>query len=63
MCGHSFSVLLPSQRVEQGTEPLLYAATSADAVNRGYYGPSRWFGLVGPSLSRVPVSISRSSAC
>ena len=31
---------LPSQGVEQGTEPLLFAATSPDAVNGGYYGPS-----------------------
>ena len=41
--------ILPSQPVGPGTEPLLYAATSADAVNGGYYGPSRWFGLVGPT--------------
>src|SRR5438874_1655255 len=27
--------LVPSQAVEQGTEPLLYAATSPDAVNGG----------------------------
>jgi NAD(P)-dependent dehydrogenase (short-subunit alcohol dehydrogenase family) len=46
---------LPSQGVEQGTEPLLYAATSPDAVNGGYYGPSRWFGLVGPTTTvRTP---------
>ena len=31
--------VVPSQAVEQGTEPLLYAATSPDAVNGGYYGP------------------------
>ena len=31
------------------------AATSADAVNGGYYGPSRWFGLVGPTTAvRAP---------
>src|SRR5260370_11225138 len=29
----------PSQAVGPGTEPLLYAATSPDAVNGGYYGP------------------------
>jgi NAD(P)-dependent dehydrogenase (short-subunit alcohol dehydrogenase family) len=45
---------LPSQEVEQGTEPLLYAATSPDAVNGGYYGPSRWFGLVGPTTRVRP---------
>jgi NAD(P)-dependent dehydrogenase (short-subunit alcohol dehydrogenase family) len=40
---------LPSQAPEQGTEPLLYAATSPDAVNGGYYGPSRFMELVGPT--------------
>ncbi|MCI3222084.1 SDR family oxidoreductase [Streptomyces sp. NP-1717] len=40
---------LPSQGVEQGTEPLLYAATSPDAVAAGYYGPGGRFGLVGPT--------------
>src|SRR6204780_4617603 len=42
---------LPTQEVGPGTEPLLYAATSAEAVNGGYYGPSRWFGLVGPTTT------------
>jgi NAD(P)-dependent dehydrogenase (short-subunit alcohol dehydrogenase family) len=46
--------ILPSQEVGPGTEPLLYAATSADAVNGGYYGPSRWFGLVGPTTKIRP---------
>jgi NAD(P)-dependent dehydrogenase (short-subunit alcohol dehydrogenase family) len=41
--------LLPSQAPEQGTEPLLYAATSPEAVNGGYYGPSRYMELVGPT--------------
>lgn len=46
---------LPSQGVEQGTEPLLYAATSAEAVAAGYYGPGKRFGLVGPTVpARVP---------
>jgi hypothetical protein len=31
---------LPSQGVEQGAEPLLYAATSLEAVAGGYYGPA-----------------------
>jgi NAD(P)-dependent dehydrogenase (short-subunit alcohol dehydrogenase family) len=52
---NSFTIL-PSQAPEQGTEPLLYAATSPDAVNGGYYGPSRWLGLVGPT---APVAIPR----
>ena len=47
--------LLPSQGVDTGTEPLLYAATSPDAVNGGYYGPGGRFGLVGPTVTaRVP---------
>jgi len=46
--------ILPSQEVGPGTEPLLYAATSPDAVNGGYYGPSRWFGLVGPTTTIRP---------
>jgi NAD(P)-dependent dehydrogenase (short-subunit alcohol dehydrogenase family) len=53
---------LPSQEVEQGTEPLLYAATNADAVNGGYYGPSRWFGLVGPTTTVRPPRRARDAA-
>jgi NAD(P)-dependent dehydrogenase (short-subunit alcohol dehydrogenase family) len=45
---------LPSQEVGPGTEPLLYAATDAGAVNGGYYGPSRWFSLVGPTTALTP---------
>jgi NAD(P)-dependent dehydrogenase (short-subunit alcohol dehydrogenase family) len=47
--------ILPSQDVGPGTEPLLYAATSPDAVNGGYYGPGGRFGLVGPTTTvRLP---------
>jgi NAD(P)-dependent dehydrogenase (short-subunit alcohol dehydrogenase family) len=53
---------LPSQEVQQGTEPLLYAATSTDAVNGGYYGPSRWFGLVGPTTTARPPRQARNAA-
>jgi NAD(P)-dependent dehydrogenase (short-subunit alcohol dehydrogenase family) len=42
-------MILPSQAPEQGTEPLLFAATSPDAVNGGYYGPSRFMEFVGPT--------------
>ena len=41
--------LLPSQGVEQGTEPLLFAATSPDAAQGGYYGPGGALSLVGPT--------------
>ncbi|WP_326837651.1 hypothetical protein VSH64_22645 [Amycolatopsis rhabdoformis] len=45
--------LVPTQGVEQGTEPLLCAAADPAATNGGYYGP-RW-GLVGPTKSvRLP---------
>ena len=52
----------PSQQVGPGTEPLLYAVTSADAVNGGYYGPSRWFGLVGPTTTVQPPRRARDTA-
>ncbi|MFD7316599.1 SDR family oxidoreductase [Streptomyces sp. NPDC059883] len=42
---------LPSQDVQQGTEPLLYAAADPGAVAGGYYGPSRRFELVGPTTT------------
>jgi NAD(P)-dependent dehydrogenase (short-subunit alcohol dehydrogenase family) len=53
---------LPSQKVEQGTEPLLYAAADPGAVNGGYYGPSRWFGLVGPTTTVRPPHRARDAA-
>ncbi len=53
---------LPSQPVGPGTEPLLYAATSTAAVNGGYYGPSRWFGLVGPTTTVRPPRRARDTA-
>jgi NAD(P)-dependent dehydrogenase (short-subunit alcohol dehydrogenase family) len=40
---------VPRQQVETGVEPLLYAATSPDAVNGGYYGPRGFMELVGPT--------------
>ncbi len=54
---HSFVMSLNSplsQQVEQGTEPLLYAATSPAAVTGGYYGPGGRFGLVGPTVTARP---------
>ncbi len=38
---------LPAQGVEQGTEPMLYGATSPDATNGAYYGPRGPLGLTG----------------
>ncbi len=50
-------MFLPSQGVEPGTEPLLVASTSPDALAGSYYGPSRLFGMVGPAaLVRPPRS-------
>ncbi|MFC9689991.1 SDR family oxidoreductase [Kribbella sp. NPDC056951] len=47
--------LLPSQEVAQGTEPLLFAATSPEAQQGAYYGPSGRFHLVGPAeLAKAP---------
>jgi hypothetical protein len=58
---NSFTIL-PSQEVGPGTEPLLYAAADAAAVNGGYYGPSRWFGLVGPATTVRPPRRARDAA-
>jgi NAD(P)-dependent dehydrogenase (short-subunit alcohol dehydrogenase family) len=49
--------LLPSQAVEQGAEPLLFAAVDPNAQQSAYYGPGGVFGLVGPSKQvRIPRS-------
>src|SRR5665213_2318180 len=52
---------VPSQGVERGTEPLLYAATSPDAINGAYYGPSGLFALVGSTTLVKPPRSARSS--
>ena len=52
----------PSQQVEQGTEPLLYAATSPAAITGGYYGPGGRFGLVGPTITARPPRRARDAA-
>ncbi|MBW4041329.1 MAG: SDR family oxidoreductase [Acidobacteria bacterium] len=39
---------IPSQGVETGAEPLLFAVTSPEAQQGAYYGPDRW-ALVGPT--------------
>jgi NAD(P)-dependent dehydrogenase (short-subunit alcohol dehydrogenase family) len=51
-----------SQEVGSGTEPLLYAATSPDAGNGAYYGPSQRFGLVGPTTLAKPPRAARDAA-
>ena len=49
--------ILPTQGVEAGAEPLLFAATSPDARQGTYYGPSRRLGLVGPTkVTQIPRS-------
>ncbi|MCA5922130.1 SDR family oxidoreductase [Curtobacterium oceanosedimentum] len=40
-----------AQSVEQGTEPLLYAAVGPNAVGGAYYGPSGAFGMSGPATT------------
>jgi NAD(P)-dependent dehydrogenase (short-subunit alcohol dehydrogenase family) len=54
------SKLMPSQGVEQGAEPLLYALTSPDAINGAYYGPNGRFQLTGATtLVKNPRSARR----
>ena len=48
--------LVPSQEPEIGAEPLLFAATSPDAEQGAYFGPSR-LAVVGPThKARIPRS-------
>jgi NAD(P)-dependent dehydrogenase (short-subunit alcohol dehydrogenase family) len=45
------------QHVEQGAEPLLFAAADPAAEQGAYYGPSGFMGLVGPTKrTRIPRS-------
>jgi NAD(P)-dependent dehydrogenase (short-subunit alcohol dehydrogenase family) len=47
--------ILPSQSVETGAEPLLFAAADAAAEQGAYYGPGGLLGLVGPTKKvRIP---------
>ncbi len=47
--------LMASQDVQQGTEPLLYAATDPAATSGGYYGPTGPFEMIGShGPARVP---------
>jgi NAD(P)-dependent dehydrogenase (short-subunit alcohol dehydrogenase family) len=41
--------IVPSQEVTQGAEPLIFAAADPTVEQGAYYGPSRAFGLVGPT--------------
>jgi len=45
------SRILPSQLPAEGAEPMLFAGTSPDARHGGYYGPSRFMELVGPTTA------------
>ncbi len=51
--------VFPTQGVEPGTEPLLFAATDPMAAQGAYYGPSR--GFVGPT-KRIDIPTSARSA-
>jgi NAD(P)-dependent dehydrogenase (short-subunit alcohol dehydrogenase family) len=52
--GYRFNPL-PTQGVETGAEPLLFAAADPAAEAGAYYGPAHRFGLVGPTtLVRNP---------
>jgi NAD(P)-dependent dehydrogenase (short-subunit alcohol dehydrogenase family) len=53
---------LLSQEVQTGAEPMLYAATSPDAVNGAYYGPGSRGGLVGPTVLARPPRAARDAA-
>jgi NAD(P)-dependent dehydrogenase (short-subunit alcohol dehydrogenase family) len=49
--------VVPSQEVDVGVEPLLFAATSPEAKQGGYYGPGGAFGLVGATAeAKLPRS-------
>ncbi len=50
-----------AQDVEQGTEPLLYAAVGPNAVGGAYYGPSGAFGMTGPTTSASIPGSARSA--
>jgi NAD(P)-dependent dehydrogenase (short-subunit alcohol dehydrogenase family) len=51
--------ILPSQGVEQGAEPILFAAADPAAEQGAYYGPNR-LGLVGPTKKvKLPRSARR----
>ncbi|WP_157877207.1 SDR family NAD(P)-dependent oxidoreductase [Streptomyces odonnellii] len=41
--------IVPTQEVEQGAEPRLYAATSPEVTAGDYFGPTGRMGLVGPA--------------
>lgn len=53
---------VPSQGVEQGTEPMLYAATSPDALNGAYYGPSGFLSLAGSTTLAKPPRSAHSAS-
>jgi NAD(P)-dependent dehydrogenase (short-subunit alcohol dehydrogenase family) len=53
---------IPSQGVEIGTEPLLYAATDPGAGNGTYWGPGGRFHLVGPTAAATPPRRARDAA-
>jgi NAD(P)-dependent dehydrogenase (short-subunit alcohol dehydrogenase family) len=54
---------IPSQSVDQGVEPLLFAATDPAAEQGAYYGPRGFGGLVGATKrTRIPRSARKDPA-
>ncbi|OLR93581.1 SDR family oxidoreductase [Actinokineospora bangkokensis] len=51
--------LLPSQEVETGAEPLLFATADPGVVQGGYYGPGGRFRLVGETTLEKPTPKAR----
>ncbi len=50
-----FERIFPTQGVEAGSNPILFAATDPRAANGAYYGPGGFLGLVGPTVRiRLP---------
>ena len=55
--------IVPSQSVEQGAEPLIFAAADPAAEQGAYYGPGGFAGLVGPTKRvKLPRSARKDAA-
>jgi len=56
------AVQVVSQEPADGALPSLYAATAPDVRGGDYYGPSRWFGMLGPPAPARSTPRSRDAA-